>query len=127
MVKQEGLMPQPDIPKLYYSISEVSAITGVEPHVLRYWESEFRELNPRKHRGGKRLYREADIRTVLHIKKLLYAERFTLEGARKKLREDSNPENDLDLPTINAETLHRWSEIRTGLQELQQMIKGDKE
>ncbi|MFH0765749.1 MAG: MerR family transcriptional regulator [Calditrichota bacterium] len=119
-------MPQPDIIKLYYSISEVSAITGVEPHVLRYWETEFRELSPRKHRGGKRLYRETDIRLALRIKTLLYDERFTLEGARKKLRENGAGENERNSPALDVETQRRWSEIREGLQELQRLIDGDK-
>lgn len=78
-----------EIPKLYYSIGEVSRLTQVDTHVLRYWETEFRDLAPRKNRNGKRLYRETDVKTVLRIKELLYTQRFTIEGARKKLRDDA--------------------------------------
>ncbi len=73
--------------KLYYRIGEVSQITGVKPYVLRYWESEFRLMAPQKSRSKQRLYRQRDIETILHIKRLLYEERYTIAGARKRLRE----------------------------------------
>jgi len=73
--------------KRYYRIGEVSRITGVKPYVLRYWESEFRWMAPAKSRSKQRLYRKRDIDTILLIKKLLYEERFTIKGARKRLRE----------------------------------------
>lgn len=73
--------------KLYYRIGEVSRITGVKPYVLRYWESEFRWMAPGKSRSQQRLYRQRDIDVILMIKKLLYDERFTIAGARKRLRE----------------------------------------
>ncbi|MCC6640593.1 MAG: MerR family transcriptional regulator [Deltaproteobacteria bacterium] len=73
--------------KLYYRIGEVSRITGVKPYVLRYWESEFRWMAPGKSRSQQRLYRQRDIDVILLIKKLLYEERFTIAGARKRLRE----------------------------------------
>lgn len=71
--------------KTYYSIREVCDRTELEPHVLRYWESEFSVLRPKKNRAGNRAYREKDIETVLAIKKLLYEEQFTIPGAKKKL------------------------------------------
>jgi DNA-binding transcriptional MerR regulator len=71
--------------KVYYSISEVSSLCGIKPHVLRYWESEFSLLNPKKNRGGRRAYTETDIWVVREIKRLLYDERFTINGAKKKL------------------------------------------
>ncbi len=77
----------PDDGKLYYRIGEVARITGVKPYVLRYWESEFRWMSPSKSRANQRLYRRQDIETILLIKRLLYEERFTIEGARKRLRE----------------------------------------
>jgi DNA-binding transcriptional MerR regulator len=84
MTDQEG----PGIPeKRYYRIGEVSRITGIKPYVLRYWESEFRWMAPAKSRSQQRLYRRRDIDTILLIKKLLYEERFTIEGARRRLRE----------------------------------------
>ena len=73
--------------KRYYRIGEVSRITEVKPYVLRYWESEFRWMAPQKSRSKQRLYRRRDIDIILLIKKLLYEQRFTIEGARRKLRE----------------------------------------
>jgi DNA-binding transcriptional MerR regulator len=82
--------PQPDSPeipdKLYFKIGEVSEILGVEPYVLRYWESEFSQLSPKKSGTGHRLYRRKDVELLLRIKHLLYEKRFTIEGARQTLR-----------------------------------------
>lgn len=82
--------------KTYYSIREVCAQTGLEPHVLRYWESEFPLLRPKKNRAGNRAYREKDIETIFTIKHLLYEELYTIQGANKKLQQvreeaDQNP------------------------------------
>lgn len=74
--------------KLYYSISEVSSITGIKPYILRYWEREFPELKPKKFSSGKRRYKKKDIETILSIKKLLYEENYRIEGAKLKLRTD---------------------------------------
>ncbi|MCK4538497.1 MAG: MerR family transcriptional regulator [Candidatus Krumholzibacteria bacterium] len=76
--------------KLYYSIGEVSELMGVKPHVLRYWETQFPVLKPRKNRAGNRTYRIRDIKYILSIKKLLYDKGYTISGARQKLRESSN-------------------------------------
>ncbi len=73
--------------KLFYKIGEVSRITEVEPYVLRYWESEFPFLKPRKSRSGQRLYVKKDIETIFEIKRLLYEERYTIEGVKKKFME----------------------------------------
>jgi DNA-binding transcriptional MerR regulator len=73
--------------KIYYRIGEVSRITGVKPYVLRYWESEFRWMAPAKSRSKQRLYRKRDIEVIQLIKRLLYEERYTIAGARKKLRD----------------------------------------
>lgn len=76
----------PDIPdKLYFKIGEVSELLGVEPYVLRYWESEFPGLSPKKSGTGHRLYRRKDVELLLRIKHLLYEKRFTIEGARQSL------------------------------------------
>ena len=79
--------------RLYYRIGEVSRITGLKPHVLRYWESEFKVIKP--HKGGslQRLYRRKDLDLILKIKKLLYEEGFTIAGARKKIRDLERLEN----------------------------------
>jgi len=89
----------PDIPdKLYYRIGEVETITEVPAYVLRYWESEFKLLRPKKNPAGQRLYRKKDLDLVLRIKGLLYDERLTLEGAKKRLRSESRGEQmDLEL------------------------------
>jgi len=81
-------MPTKEIKKLYYSISEVAKITGLKQYVLRYWETEFPNLKPAKNRAGNRVYREKDIETLNHIKDLLYNQKYTIDGARKKLLED---------------------------------------
>ena len=73
------------IKKLYYSISEVSKITDIEQYVLRYWETEFEELNPQKNRAGNRIYTNKDIRLILYIKELLREKKYTIEGAKKIL------------------------------------------
>jgi DNA-binding transcriptional MerR regulator len=73
--------------KLYYRIGEVSHIVGVEPHVLRYWESEFRSIRPQKSRKGQRIYSRRDVDKLLKVKDLLYTHGFTIAGARKRLRE----------------------------------------
>jgi len=74
--------------KLFYKIGEVCEITDTQPYVLRFWESEFPQLAPRKNRSGQRVYQRKDIDTVLRIKKLLYEEEYTIAGARKKLDEE---------------------------------------
>ena len=71
--------------KLFYRIGDVSEITGIKPHVLRYWEAEFSGLHPRKNRAGQRIYERRDVELVLEIKKLLYEQRFTISGAKKSL------------------------------------------
>ncbi|MDQ6958750.1 MAG: MerR family transcriptional regulator [Mariprofundaceae bacterium] len=76
----------PDLPdKLFFSIREVSEICDVEPHVLRYWETEFRHIKPVKKSGNRRFYRQRDIYAILQIKHLLYDLNFTIKGAKKRL------------------------------------------
>ena len=75
----------PRIRKLYHSISEVSEMTGLDAHVLRYWETEFDALRPRKNRAGHRTYTDADIETVRFLQRLIRDEKYTLDGARQRL------------------------------------------
>jgi DNA-binding transcriptional MerR regulator len=75
--------------KLYYSISEVCRMTGLEAHVLRYWETEFAQMRPRKNRAGNRAYRPREIQYIQYIRHLLHEEKYTLQGAKKKLAEVS--------------------------------------
>src|SRR5215472_18949156 len=78
--------PTAEIPdKLYFRIGEVARLAGIKPYVLRFWETEFPGLGPRKSGSGHRLYRRKDVELVLEIKRLLYEKRYTIEGARKYL------------------------------------------
>lgn len=79
--------------KLYYSIGEVSELTGLEPHVLRYWETIFKELKPRKNSAGNRTYKDDDIATILKIKELIHDKKYSTEGAREVLEADKNGQN----------------------------------
>jgi DNA-binding transcriptional MerR regulator len=113
--------------KLYYRIGEVSRITGVKPYVLRYWESEFRWMAPGKSRSQQRLYRQRDIDVIVLIKKLLYEERFTIAGARKRLRElglarageSASPEA---APTSEPDLRARLARIRAELESIRGLL-----
>ncbi|MBA4371306.1 MAG: MerR family transcriptional regulator [Thermodesulfovibrio sp.] len=78
-------LPLPD--KLFYKIGEVSRITGIESYVLRYWETEFPFLKPRKNKSGQRVYTKKELELILQVKKMLYQERYTIEGVRKRFGE----------------------------------------
>ena len=79
------MMDEPIAKKEYYSIGEVCELTGLKPHVLRYWESQFELLHPTKNRAGNRVFRPKEIELVLLVKHLLYEKKFTIDGARQKL------------------------------------------
>ncbi|MFQ5846434.1 MAG: MerR family transcriptional regulator [Candidatus Methylomirabilales bacterium] len=98
--------PIPD--KLYFRIGEVARLTGIQPYILRYWESEFPVLQPKKSGTGQRLYRKRDIEIILKIKELLYDQRYTIAGARRRLQDELEP---LDL-------LQQVQRIREGLEAL---------
>ena len=98
-------MKQNGIKKLYYSISEVSAMTDLKAHVLRYWETEFPYLKPKKNSAGNRTYTQADIDLVERIKQLLRDEKYTLEGARQALsrqRKGADPSTQSELIKLRA-------------------------
>src|SRR3972149_760046 len=104
--------------KLYYRIGEVSVITDVPAYVLRYWESEFKLLRPKKNDAGQRLYRRKDGDLVLKTKSPLYEERLTLEGAKKRLGEEQRDRRQLDLGVRQAmmdSTLRRISQRLQGV------------
>jgi DNA-binding transcriptional MerR regulator len=105
--------------KLYYRIGEVEEITAVPAYVLRYWETEFKLLRPKKNPAGQRLYRPRDLELVQRIKTLLYDERLTLEGAKKRLLAESRKANQqLDLglrETAYADALRRVRDRLTAL------------
>ena len=115
------------IRKLYYSISEVSKITDLEQYVLRYWESEFDELKPAKNRAGNRIYTNRDIKLILHIKKLLRDERYTIEGAKqvlKTFKADGDSGEQLELmeaPKIKPKI--KDEQLRADVQEVKEFLE----
>lgn len=108
------------IKKLYYSISEVSKITDVEQYVLRYWETEFEQLQPQKNRAGNRIYTNNDVKLVLMIKKLLRDERYTIEGAKKVLEEMPRPSGE-QLDLIDPKT--EREKLRSDLKEVKKFLE----
>ena len=109
--------------KLYYRIGEVAELTGVKPYVLRYWESEFKWMSPQKSRSRQRLYRKRDIEMIQLIKKLLHEQRYTIAGARKKLRE-LGVGKALESGGLAVETDHRarYQKIREELQAIRALL-----
>jgi len=80
-------MPKVELPdKIYFKIGEASRIAGVQPHVLRFWETEFKRIKPKRTESGQRMYRRQDVELILVIKHLLYVKKFTIEGAKKVLK-----------------------------------------
>ena len=94
--------------KLFFKIGEVCDITGVQAHVLRYWESEFPMLAPQKNRAGQRTYRKRDVEMVLRIKELLYEDQYTIAGAKKKLQSELRGASKLKVvtPDMNANNIN---------------------
>src|SRR5688572_6292453 len=90
-------------PKLFFRIGEVAGLVGVEPHVLRYWEREFRSIRPTKSAKGQRVYSRKDVENLLRVRDLLYRDGFTIAGAKKKLqRSDEPPAPDAALSAQDA-------------------------
>jgi DNA-binding transcriptional MerR regulator len=119
-------MKHTGIKKLYYSISEVSKITGLEQYVLRYWETEFPELKPAKNRAGNRIYTNKDIKLIMHIRQLLRDEKYTIEGAKQVMKE-FQPEPDggeqLELLNVPAKKKIQDEEIRKDLVEMKEFME----
>ena len=102
--------------KLFYKIGEVSRVVGVESYVLRYWETEFSFLNPRKSKSGQRIYAKNDVDLILQIKHLLYEEKYTIDGVRRKLGNDAEQQNPVDCPAdpgVTAEAASDAANILT--------------
>jgi DNA-binding transcriptional MerR regulator len=115
--------------KLYFKIGEVCKITGVEPYILRYWESEFKLIKPYRTKSNQRLYRKKDVEAVLKIRKMLYEQKFTIAGAKKKLKEaapqqDTKPQMQMQLPLNLPDQRYTATikEIRRELTQLSQML-----
>jgi len=119
---------EPEIPdKLCFRIGEVARLAGVKPHVLRFWEAEFRGLGPKKSGTGHRVYRRKDVAFVLEIKRLLYEKRFTIEGARKYL-ESQGKRNTISAPNTRKQgelftVPVAFSEVRRELKELAELLQ----
>ena len=107
--------------KLFYTIGEVSEYTKIKPHVLRYWESEFKLLTPQKNSTGQRVYRKKDIDIIQSIKRLLYNEKFTIAGAKKQLRAE------LDAKLEQQKQAQKVEIIASNLTEIKKEIQGIKE
>lgn len=116
------LAPDPEIPnKLYFRIGEVAKLAGIKPYVLRFWESEFAGLGPKKSGTGHRLYRRKDVELVLEIKRLLYEKRFTIEGARKVL--EARPKRDAGKSAQPRQQAELFSGTATMVQELRRELR----
>jgi DNA-binding transcriptional MerR regulator len=113
--------------KLYYSIGEVSDLLKVKPHVLRYWETQFPVLSPRKNRAGNRTYRVRDIKLLFAIQALLYERRYTIAGARAKLKEFNNDPSviaeQLNIPFADPEKRRLLASLRKDLVELRELVE----
>jgi DNA-binding transcriptional MerR regulator len=117
--------PIPD--KLFFRIGEVSQLVGVEPYVLRYWESEFPGLSPKKSNTGQRMFRRRDVEMLLNIKQLLYEKKFTIEGARKALKSEKADAHlarqQEDIPVRQAELFIPADALPVIRQELANILK----
>ena len=109
--------------KLYFKIGEVAAIVGVQPYVLRYWESEFSVVRPSKTRSKHRLYRRRDVESLLQIKHLLHDERFTIAGARRRLKLLQKEERrQVEMPSVERTYRTVLSQLRKEIEALHRML-----
>ena len=112
-------MKTPPIPdKLFFKIGEVADFAGIEQHVLRYWEEEIESLKPKKNKSGQRLYQKKDLELIFEIKQLLYVEKFTLAGARKKLKQNKNNEIQLNIAFDRDNFIELKEEIKKDLESI---------
>jgi len=110
--------------RLYYSISEVSDLVGVKPHVLRYWESQFKMLRPKKGRGGARMYRKRDVEVLFEIKQLLYDQRFTIAGARRRILDGTKDEKEqIELPFSKLDREETLRALRKDMEGLLNLLR----
>ena len=116
-------MPASIPDKIYFKIGEVSNITGIEPYILRYWESEFKLVKPYRTKSNQRLYRKKDLESILKIKKMLYDQKFTIAGAKKRLKQNFVPEKQLPLNFSQKKYITAIQEIRDEVKELCDMLE----
>jgi len=117
-----GVVKDQKIKKLYYSISEVGRLTSLKAYVLRYWETEFAELRPKKNRAGNRTYNLDDIKLIFLIKRLLYEDKYTIAGARQRLRQLRRVGEQMDLSFDQLRRDDCISELKKELRELLGML-----
>ena len=124
-VVPEGSSAAPEIPnKLYFKIGEVSSLLTIEPYVLRFWETEFPKLAPKKTEKGQRMYRRKDVELLLQIKHLLYEKKFTIEGARQFLQGAGKASTKAQAPLTQQALFGNdvLPEIRKGLVEIRKEL-----
>jgi DNA-binding transcriptional MerR regulator len=107
----------------FYSIGEVCALTDLKPHVLRYWESQFRFLNPAKNRSGNRVYKAREVELIMLVKHLLYTEKFTIEGARQRI-DQYRKSGELKVAARRALEAETVLEIRLAVDEVLAVLDG---
>jgi DNA-binding transcriptional MerR regulator len=108
----------------FYSIGEVCELTGLKPHVLRYWESQFRFLSPAKNRSGNRVYQRREIELILLVKQLLYVEKYTIDGARQKV-DEHRKKGVLKPSARRALDLHTIQSIEQELKDVLALLGGE--
>lgn len=109
--------------KLYFKIGEVSELTGIEPYILRYWESEFKLVKPYRTKSNQRLYRKKDVESILKIKEMLYDKKFTIAGAKKKLKEDTAQAGQLSFNFPDSKYMLLLKETRNELKQLSELLQ----
>lgn len=107
----------------FYSIGEVCSLTDLKPHVLRYWESQFRFLNPAKNRSGNRVYKAREVELIMLVKHLLYTEKFTIDGARQRI-DHYRRTGELKVSARRAFEAEMAQEIRTTVEEVLRILDG---
>ena len=108
--------------KLYFKIGEVSKLADVAPHVLRYWETEFSEISPKRANSRQRLYRREDVILILRIKDLLHKRGYTINGARKLIKQDENPVEPSVVETNMSNAVEKLGSIKSELKNLQKIL-----
>jgi len=111
--------------KKYFKIGEASRLAGLEPHVLRFWETEFSSLSPKKDSGKQRLYTKQDLQIIFDIKKLLYDESYTIAGAKKKIDEGTSADKTVerkDSAILDDDLKKKLISIKNGLEEIRDML-----
>ncbi len=109
----------------FFSIGEVCSLTDLKPHVLRYWESQFRFLNPAKNRSGNRVYQRKEIELIMLVKNLLYTEKYTIDGARQKIDEHRRG-GDLKPASRAALDVEALQALESDLNEILAVLDGSK-